>query len=65
LLVDARSGLLDAKEEIERLSARIAELEAARVTREHLTLRNGVYYHVESGVETGPFCVRCFESDQS
>lgn len=63
-LADARLGMLDAQSEIERLNARVAELEAAKVAEAELEKRGNVYYRKSESGETGPFCVRCFEADR-
>jgi len=64
LLSDARTGVLEAQEEIRGLQARIQELEAAEDLRDKLVMRDSMYYLVEASGEKGPYCVRCYETDQ-
>jgi hypothetical protein len=64
LLADARLSVVDAQEEIQKLRQRITELELAEELRDKLTMRDGVYYLLVGATEKGPYCVRCYESDQ-
>lgn len=61
-LMEARTGLLDAQEEIIRLRAKIGELETAQQFRGKLALKQGVYW--EEGDTKQPYCTRCFDADK-
>lgn len=64
LLANARMSVLDAQEEIHRLQKRIRELEASEDVRERLVRRGNVYFLKDGDKEKGPYCLRCYESDQ-
>jgi hypothetical protein len=59
-LVEARTAALADQETIRQLRAQIKDLQAARAVEEEVILRNGVYYRVAAGQETGPFCASCY-----
>src|SRR5688500_4614373 len=63
VIADVRDKLLEAKEENERLEARIKELENANDIRSRVVKRDGLYFVREEKGESGPICIRCLESD--
>jgi hypothetical protein len=63
LLVNARMAALDAQEQIGQLEAKIVELQKAKDVRDKLVARDGVYYVKDGETTSGPYCVRCFETD--
>src|SRR5574337_857983 len=63
-LASARLGVVDAQEEILTLKQRIAELEKADDLRDRIVHRENVYFIRDGEIEKGPYCPRCFESQQ-
>ncbi|MDE2058835.1 MAG: hypothetical protein KGJ27_03790 [candidate division NC10 bacterium] len=63
-LANARLGVVEAQEEILAQKQRIAELETAQDLRDRIVHRENVYFVRDGETEKGPYCPRCFESEQ-
>ncbi|MDE2059506.1 MAG: hypothetical protein KGL31_01320 [candidate division NC10 bacterium] len=63
-LANARLGVVEAQEEILAQKRRIAELETAQDLRDRIMHRENVYFVRDGETEKGPYCPRCFESEQ-
>jgi hypothetical protein len=63
-LVNAHLAVVEAQGEILAQKRRIAELETAQDLRDRIVHRENVYFVRDGETEKGPYCPRCFESEQ-